>query len=657
MTGAPGLGEEERYQALLAIDGSAEGALAALTVGLHDESWRVRRAAAEGMKRLPEPAQVAEHLVAVLGERGETGARNAAAEALVGLGEVSVEPLVRLLTHPDPDQRKFAADILGQLGLPAAEDALVEALADEDLNVSAASAEALGRIGGERAVRALEKLLKRPEALLRLAALESLAELRRPPPLPAVVPLVEDAKLRRSAYRVLGLIPQVAAAELLCRGLSAEARSIREAALGALGTQARLADATQASEMDAAVRSALKRLPGALELVQQAFAAEDPFVRAGALVAVAALRESSLAVLVAEAARDDRLLHEVIRTLSRLGPQGGRELLAHMEELSLPARAAAAHALLELVDASSVPSLCAMLEWAEDDLRALAVKALGRTKAPDAVAPLVALLGDPMLAGPAVRALGVLSGSCGEAVLQALEAEVQQRPTPAAVSALAWVGGASALPVLRRLARDVDPLLRASAVGATSEVDPVAGLELARMALVDEATPVRIAAVKAVGRIGGPSAGALLRPALHDEDANVRLAAVEAVGECGAVERVVDLEELVSHPDGAVAGQAMRALGRLGAARIAVLWLGVHHEDPEVVKAALSAGAVLREGAALAVGLLNHARWDVRAAAARVLGDSGGRECLAATRAALATEQDALARRALMDAVERLARR
>jgi HEAT repeat protein len=657
MTDASVFGEEERYQALLALDEGSPDALVALTVGLHDESWRVRRAAAEGMKRLPEPARVAEHLVQVLGERGETGARNAAAEALVGLGEVAVEPLVRLLTHPDPDQRKFAADILGQLGLPAAEGALVAALADADLNVSAAAAEALGHIGGEGAVRALERLLKRPETLLRLAALEALAELRRPPPLPVVVPLVEDPRLRRSAYRVLGLIPQVAAAELLCRGLSAEARSIREAALGALGTQARLADAAQGPEMDAAVRSALKRLPGALELVQQAFAAEDVSVRSGALVAVGALRESSLAVLVAEAARDDRLLHEVIRTLSRLGPQGGRELLAHMEELSLPARAAAAQALLELVDASSVPALCSLLEWAEDDLRALAVKALGRTKAPEAVPPLVALLGDGALAGPSVRALGVLSGSCGDTVLQSLEEEVLRQPTPAAVLALARVGGASALPVLRRLARDVDPLLRASAVGATAEVDPVTGLELARMALVDESSAVRVAAARAVGRIGGPAAGTLLKPALHDEDADVRLAAVEAAGECGAVDRVEDLEELVGHPDGAVAGQAMRALGRLGVARVSVLWLAVHHEDPEVVKAALSAGAVLREGAALAVGLLSHARWDVRAAAARVLADSGGRECLESARVALASEQDALARRALMDAVERLARR
>jgi HEAT repeat protein len=651
------LREEERYQALLALDPRDAGALAALSAGLHDESWRVRRVAAEAMTRLPAPSSVAEHLIAVLGERGETGARNAAAEALVGLGDAAVGPLVRLLAHPDPDQRKFAADILGQLRKPAAEGALVEALADEDPNVSAAAAEALGHLGGERAQRALERMLNGPELLPRLAALEALAELGRPPPLAVVVPLLEEPRLRRSAYRVLGLIPDVAAAELLCRGLATGARPVREAALGALGTQAGLADAAQRAALEAAVRTSLQKLPGAVELVQHAFASEDLAIRAGALVAAAALREPALVVAVAEAGREDRLLREVIRTLSRLGPEGGRELLTRMEELSLPARAAAAQAMLELVDATFVPALRALLEWADDDLRALAVKALGRTQSPDAVAPLVGLLDDAVLAGAAVRALGVLSGTCKPAVLQALEAAVAEQPSPAAVSALARTGGAAALPVLRRLAREVDPRLRASAVAATGEVDPVTGLELARVALVDEAAPVRVAGARAVGRLGGPSAGALLKAALQDEDPAVRLAAVEAVGESGAVDRARELEGFVRDPDGALAGEAVRALGRLGVLTAGALRTAARHQDPEVVKVALSAGAGLSEGVGLALELLAHPRWDVRSAAARVLGEAGGRESLEAVRAALASEEDTLARRALVDAVERLSRR
>jgi HEAT repeat protein len=148
-----------------------------------------------------------------------------------------------------------------------------------------------------------------------------------------------------------------------------------------------------------------------------------------------------------------------------------------------------------------------------------------------------------------------------------------------------------------------------------------------------------------------------LEKALTDESLEVRLAALEAVGECGAVERVGDLESLVKDPDGAIAFRAVQALARLGILRHEVLQRAVTHEDHEVVKAALLAGAASAEGVSLAVGLLGHGSWDVRAAAARVLGDCGGPECLPATQAALAAETDALARRALVDAVERLSGR
>ncbi|HEX8819840.1 MAG TPA: HEAT repeat domain-containing protein [Archangium sp.] len=651
--------EEVRYRALLELDGSAPDAREALVAGLHDESWRVRRAAAEGLTRLPEREAVVERLISVLGERDETGARNAAAESLAGMGETAVEPLMRLLSaHPDPDQRKFAADILGQLGRAEAEDALVKAmLEDVDLNVRAAAAEALGKVGGKVAARALERLLHDPEPLLQLSALESLAALHHPPPLPELVRLLGNPTLKRSAYRVLGLVTQVAATELVCRGLGAESRSTREAALVALGTQAFLAEASMRPEMDSAVRLALKRLPEASGWVASALESEDLELRAGALVAAAALREPQLALLVAEVAQEERLVPEVIRTLSHFGPETGRELLASMDRLSFPAREAAGHVLVEMVDATYVPELVQMLEWGEVDLKQVAVQALGRTRALEAVEPLSRLLDDPDLAGLATRALVTLAASFPRQVVDVLEAALERGAEPVVLSALVRVGGTAMLPLVRRTAREASVPLRATAVEVLAAVDPVGSLELARVALTDEHPRVRAAAVRVVGQLGDASAAGLLERALGDAALEVQLAALDAVGECGAVERVGDLEGLVHHPDGAVAFRAVQALARLGSLRDEVLRRAVRHADPEVVKTALLAGAASAEGVSLAVGLLGHAGWDVRAVAARVLGDSGGTECLPATRAALAAETDALARRALVDAVERLSRR
>jgi HEAT repeat protein len=650
--------EEARYRALLELDVSASGAREALVAGLHDESWRVRRAAADGLTRVPERDKVVERLISVLGERDETGARNAAAESLAGLGREAMAPLLRLLGHVDPDQRKFAADILGQLGLPEAEDALSRAmLEDTDLNVRVAAAEALGRVGGKAAARALERTLHDPEPLLQLSALESLAALRHPPPLPEVVRLLAIPTLKRSAYRVLGLIPQVAATELVCRGLGAESRSTREAALVALGTQAGLAEPSLRPEMDAAVRLALKRLPEALGWVVSALESNDIELKAGALVAAAALREPQLAPLVAEVAQEERLMPEVIRTLAHFGPETGRELLASMDRLSFPAREAAGQVLVGMVDATFVPELVQMLEWGELDLKVVAVRALGRTRSLEAVEPLARQLSHPELAGPAARALVLLAGSFPRQVAQALESALERGAEPVVLSALVRVGGTAMLPLVRRTAHQASVPLRATAVEVLAAVDPTGGLELARQALADEAPRVRAAAVRVLGQVGDGSMAGLLKQALADDALEVRLAALEAVGECGALERVADLEALVQHPDGAIVYRVVQALARLGALGDEVLRRAVSHADHEVVKAALLAGAASAEGVSLAVGLLGHASWDVRAAAARVLGDSGGPECLPAARAALEAETDALARCALTDAVERLSGR
>ena len=75
------------------------------------------------------------------------------------------------------------------------------------------------------------------------------------------------------------------------------------------------------------------------------------------------------------------------------------------------------------------------------------------------------------------------------------------------------------------------------------------------------------------------------------------------------------------------------------------------------MKAALLAGAGSRGGGALAVGLLVHASWDVRAAASRVLAESRDPGFLPPLMTALASETDTLARRALVDAVELLSGR
>src|SRR5690348_16984312 len=116
--------DEVRYREVLGIDGTAPEALEALARALYDASWRVRRAA------LSRAGETAGRLVKVLEDRDHPGARNAAADALARIGEPSLPFVLTLLASPEADRRKFAVEILAQMGTRAGERPLIQTLAD-----------------------------------------------------------------------------------------------------------------------------------------------------------------------------------------------------------------------------------------------------------------------------------------------------------------------------------------------------------------------------------------------------------------------------------------------------------------------------------------------------------------------------------------------
>ncbi|MBX7100459.1 MAG: HEAT repeat domain-containing protein, partial [Myxococcaceae bacterium] len=282
---------EARYQALSRLP-PVPDSIPRLVAALYDESWRVRKLASELLSRAEATPPLLTALLGVLADRGQTGARNAAASALALLGAEAVGPLVTLLGHADADQRKLAADVLGEVRRPEAVPALLNALQDADLNVQAAAAEALGRIGGHEACRALERLLRASEPLLQVAALEGLAQQAHAPPLPLVVPLLAPAATRRSAYRVLGRVSHPAAFTLLLQGLGTAAR---DAALAGLGAR----EVPPGADGDAAIGAVARRIDDAQARLAQALRGDDLAARRGALWVASAWNRASLAPAVA----------------------------------------------------------------------------------------------------------------------------------------------------------------------------------------------------------------------------------------------------------------------------------------------------------------------------------------------------------------------
>jgi HEAT repeat protein len=646
--------EERRYRSVLQLDLNESFALEALVQGLYDESWRVRNAAAEQLAKLPKSERAIPKLLAALADRDQTGARNSAAEALIRLGAAAAPAIIRLLSHPEGDQRRFAADILGGMKWQQAVQPLIEASEDPDANVRVSATEALGRLGGAAAGEALERKLSDPDPLVRLCALEALAEMRRPLPLPLLSALLQEPRSRRTAYRLLGLVSEPAAAELICEGLASQQRSVREAALAALASQQTVLKSVQVVHLQDLLRGALSRSTSSREFIAQALTALEPQVRAGALLAAGILNDPSLAASIAEVARDEKLVQDVVRTLGQLGPDAGTALLERIDSLSGPARAAAAAALPELADGSHVKRLAALAEKAEPEVQAGAIRALARSQSAEAVETIARFLEDEQLAPLASRSLLFLARRLKPTVVKHLEASIARKPSASALLTLSRVAGARARSSLRPMLGNADPQIRSAAVDAAAELGEDAALEFARLALSDRSPSVRCAGARALAKVSSPHAEALLAQALRDPDAWVQAAAVESVGEVGAARLAPTLELLAASVDGLRAGRAIRSLAMLGMLTPDLANAALQHADSEVVKEALLASAHSPEAAHLAKRLLAHSSWDVRAAAARVLAMTGAHNAVAQLQDAQTREQVAMAREAIAEALSEL---
>ncbi|MBX7197199.1 MAG: HEAT repeat domain-containing protein, partial [Sandaracinaceae bacterium] len=263
-----------------------------LPLALGDEDWRVRKEAVHLAQSLAERTEVVPVLIGVLaGPSEHVALRNAAVEALSTLGALAAPPIEQLLSTGglDADGRKLAIDVLAGARQPRSTRVLVACLDDPDPNVRAAAAEALGLVGGERAIDALVSLLSREDRFLRLVALEGLNRLGGNVPTAQLVALSADKILRHAAITALGRTIDPEALPTLVAALDDPSRHVGESALRAIGEL--LSDEPSL----ALVARGGTRGIGALgrKRVLDAVHSEDPALRRAALPVLALLAESA----------------------------------------------------------------------------------------------------------------------------------------------------------------------------------------------------------------------------------------------------------------------------------------------------------------------------------------------------------------------------
>jgi HEAT repeat protein len=218
-----------------------------LKKAIGDESWRVRKSAVNVGVSFHEPAAVAAIvplMIALLHAEDNAGLRNSAVECLTRFGIKSAPYLIQNLNDKDHDVRKFIADILSDIWTRKGDqvldqgivDALIIAIDDHNENVRLSAIEGLGKIGSNKAVQALLKILEKGDSTLKFTTLEALGNIGRPIPMKGVYSALSDKFLKRAAYDLIGKVGGAEAVPYLMDGLQEISTSTREAAIAAIYT-------------------------------------------------------------------------------------------------------------------------------------------------------------------------------------------------------------------------------------------------------------------------------------------------------------------------------------------------------------------------------------------------------------------------------------
>jgi len=592
--------EDARVSAALALaeDESLEPSRPLLGA-LGDESWRVRRAAVEGLARRAAPDAIAALLASVRENHHNIAILNSALQVLAMSDVDTLSTLVEFLNGGDADLRMQAALALGEQRDERAVPALVAALDDEDVNVRYHAVEALGKLRAAEAADALAAVAETRDFFLAFPALDALKQIGDASVVPRVLPLLDDELLREAAAELLGEVGDEESVAPLAELLNNPDSPTRAAARALAALHDRYAELYGEGSYIADLSRGAINPAGAQNLLEALGKPAPGELRPLALVVgwlEGAAVERALTRLLGQ--RDAR--GEVLEALVRHGSGVTDLLIEQLESEDLEIRKAAAVALGRIGDARATPALAELLE---DDAEMViaAADALAKIGDPRAFESLLAHVGDsnaavrqavvgalnslgspempararPLLsdADPNVRESAVkIAGyfgyaECADLLLERCLDE-DERVRRAAVEHLPYLEDERATPALVRALRHETPKVRAAAAAAMAQSEESEVSTHLIEALADDDSWVRYFAARALGRQGvNESAEALDGLAQGDNSNHVRIAAVEALGRIGGETAVSAVSPLVNSDEPDLARAAAGALGMLKGVR------------------------------------------------------------------------------------------
>jgi HEAT repeat protein len=323
--------------------------------------------------------------------------RETAANALGRIGgERAIEHLIPLLNDDDSDVRETAANVLGGIGGERVIEYLIPLLNDDEYYVIWGAANALGRIGGERVIEYLIPLLKDNECEVRETAANALGRIGDEGAIEHLIPLLKDdnSGVKREVADAFGEIGGEKAIEYLVPLLNDDDSGVRETAANALG------------------RIGGERVIEYLIPLLKDNECEVRETAANTLVRIGGERAIEYLIPLL---KDDE--YEVREAAARaFGGIGGESAIEHLIPLLKDdhpsVRLAAANALGRIGDEGAIEYLIPLLKDDEYEVREAAANALGRIGDEGAIEHLIPLLKDDEydVREAAANALGRIGG-------------------------------------------------------------------------------------------------------------------------------------------------------------------------------------------------------------------------------------------------------
>lgn len=616
-----------------------------LVRSLADSSWRVRRAAVDGLAQRSGSALAASLLRRLREEHRNPSVLNGVLQVFAHSKVDIVPALIDCLNEQDTDLRIYAALALGEGRDSRAIPALKKALQDSDTNVRYHAIDALGQLRANEAAEQLLEIALSGDFFLAFPSLDALTRIGDSTLVSRLVPLLEDELLCTAVANILGQLGDVTVVPALAARLNKPEAPILEIT-GAIASlydryESSLAEGSYIAEKASAALSEAG-VQNLLAAVEKMAVGNLPTLNSQSPIANS-LRAIVLLLSHLEGHGVEQALTRllglpgvrslVVQALVRYGQRVTDLLIEQLQAEDLEVRLAAVLALGEIGDMKAVPALSELLS--EDSqltiATANALAQIGDRRAYDA---LLGKIGHP---DAAVRQAVVAAlNSLGHPDMLAATIDLLQDNDPhvreSAVKIAGYFAFNECVTLLLERTRDPDEKVRQTAIELIPYLENGPVLATLVEALEKETPAVRAAAARALGQLESGLAYPYLLAALKDPDDGVRYYAARSIGWNGYPEAVDALSLMaVADPAHQVRIAAVEALGQIGGTRVVSILTPLAQDETigsDLMQATLTALGEIGHPDSLPPLLAALRSPDVerRMHAAKALGKRGGME-------------------------------